>query len=83
MVKKQTFETALKQLEDIVKEMESGDLPIEDAMKKFEEGIRLSRFCTRKLDEIEQKITVLMEDASDGIVETPFSAENGGEMNRD
>ena len=80
MATKQTFEKALQQLEGIVKELESGELPIEDAMKKFEEGIRMSRFCTQKLDEIEKKITVLMEEVPDGAAEKPFFTDTGGEL---
>ena len=44
---KQTFESAMKKLEQIVGELESGDLPLEKALKKFEEGVQLSTFCTR------------------------------------
>jgi exodeoxyribonuclease VII small subunit len=62
---KQSFEKALKNLEDIVREIESGDLSLEAAIKKFEEGIRLSKFCSQILDDTEQKITILLKD-SDG-----------------
>jgi len=69
---KQTFETAMKQLEQIAQELEAGELSLELAMKKFEEGIQLSRFCTKKLDETERRITILLQD-SDGLVqEVPF-----------
>ena len=54
MATKQTFEKAMKQLEQIVQELESSDLPLEKAIIKFEEGIRLSRFCSEKLDETEK-----------------------------
>ncbi|WP_289022680.1 exodeoxyribonuclease VII small subunit [Desulfobacter postgatei] len=60
---KKTFESALKQLEIIVKEMESGDLTLEQAVKKYEEGIANSRFCLEILDKTEQKITQLTMDA--------------------
>ncbi|OQX03681.1 MAG: exodeoxyribonuclease VII small subunit [Desulfobacteraceae bacterium IS3] len=66
---KQTYEKALKNLEDIVKEIESGDLPLEQAIKKFEEGIRLSKFCSQILDETEQKITILLKDSDGNISE--------------
>jgi exodeoxyribonuclease VII small subunit len=69
---KQTFESAMKQLEQIAQELEAGELSLELAMKKFEEGIQLSRFCTKKLDETERRITILLQD-SDGLVqEVPF-----------
>lgn len=83
MATKQTFETALLKLEEIVKEMESSDLPIEEAMKKFEEGIRLSRFCTEKLDDIERRITVITEDAAGGVGEKPFLPEDGDMSNQE
>ncbi len=51
---KTTFETALKQLETIVKEMESGDLPLEQALKKYETGIEKVRYCMEILDSTEK-----------------------------
>ncbi|MCF6246179.1 MAG: exodeoxyribonuclease VII small subunit [Desulfobacula sp.] len=59
MAKKKTFETALKELEDIVKEMESGDLSLEDAVKKYEFGIKQSKFCLDLLDKTQKKIANL------------------------
>ena len=72
MVQK-TFEMAMKQLEQIVQDLESGDMPLEKAIKKFEEGIKISKYCSEKLDESEKKITLLMRD-SDGKIATekPF-----------
>jgi exodeoxyribonuclease VII small subunit len=61
MTAKLSFEKAMAQLEQIVQELESEDLPLEKAIKKFEEGIKLSKFCNRKLEESEKKVTVLME----------------------
>jgi len=69
---KQSFETAMKQLEHIARELEAGELPLETAMKKFEEGIQLSRFCAKKLDETEQRISVLIRDAEGAVQEVPF-----------
>lgn len=60
---KKTFEAALKQLENIVREMESGDLTLEQAVKKYEDGIANTRFCLEILDKTEQKITRLAMDA--------------------
>ena len=57
------FEAALKQLEDIVQKLEKGDLPLEESLKLYEEGIRLSRMCHAKLEEAEGRIEVLMKDA--------------------
>ncbi len=69
---KKTFEHSMKQLEQIVAEMESGDLPLEQAIKKFEEGMELSRFCSQKLEETERRITLLMRDKNGQLVEKPF-----------
>ena len=57
---KEKFEEALKKLEKIVREMESGDLTLEKSLKSFEEGVRLSRFCAKKLDEAERRIDILL-----------------------
>jgi len=72
-----TFETAMKQLEQIVQDLETGDMPLEKAIKKFEEGIQISKYCSEKLDESEKRITLLMRD-SDGekVSEIPFVTEN-------
>ncbi len=57
------LEKALTDLEDIVEELESGDLPLEKAMKKFEEGIKLTRNCQAALKEAEQKVEILLRSA--------------------
>ena len=74
---KKTFEMAMKQLEQIVQDLETGDMPLEKAIKKFEEGIRVSKYCSEKLDESEKRITLLMRD-SDGhnASEIPFVMED-------
>ncbi|MBW1821593.1 MAG: exodeoxyribonuclease VII small subunit [Deltaproteobacteria bacterium] len=73
---KTTFEQSMRKLEKIVQELESGDLPLEEAMQKFEEGIKLSRLCSEKLDETEQKITLLMQDKRGNVSEKPFIPED-------
>lgn len=73
---KKTFEQSLKQLEQIVHELESGGLPLEKALKKFEEGIQLSKLCSQTLDETEQKISILLKDQDGGIIEKPFTVGN-------
>ncbi|SLM32678.1 exonuclease VII small subunit [Desulfamplus magnetovallimortis] len=75
MAKKKTFESSLEELELIVKELESGNLPLEDAIKKFESGMKCSRFCLEKLDEIENKITILINDGNGNLQEKPFDNE--------
>jgi exodeoxyribonuclease VII small subunit len=72
---KKTFEQAMKQLEKIVRDLESGDMPLEKAIQTFEEGIQLSKFCSQKLDETEKRITILMQNSEGKVSETPFSAE--------
>ena len=72
---KQTFEQAMKQLEEIVQELESIDLPLEKAIKKFEEGVKLSKFCSETLDETEKRITILLKNQSGQLIEKPFFSE--------
>lgn len=57
---KEKFEDALQKLENIVKKMETGDLPLEEAMKSFEEGIKLIRFCSAKLEETQRRVETLL-----------------------
>ena len=57
------LEKALSDLEEIVEELESGDLPLEKAMKKFEEGIKLTRNCQAALKDAEQKVEILLKSA--------------------
>ena len=57
-----SFEEALQQLEQIVQKLEKGELPLEESLKLYEEGIRLSRLCHGKLEEAEGKIEMLMKD---------------------
>lgn len=58
-----SFEEALQQLEQIVQKLEKGELALEESLKLYEEGIRLSRLCHGKLEEAEGKIEMLMKDA--------------------
>ena len=60
---KPTFEQALQQLEQIVQKLEKGELPLEESLGLYEEGIRLSRLCHGKLEEAEGKIAMLLKDA--------------------
>ena len=61
--KKINLEKSLADLEELVEELESGDLPLETAMKKFEEGIKLTRGCQTALKEAEQKVEILLKSA--------------------
>ncbi len=53
------FEKALEKLEKIVEDLEAGNIPLEEALKKYEEGVKLSRLCTEKLTQAETKIEQL------------------------
>jgi len=75
-VAKEKFEEALKRLEELVKIMESGEVTLDDSLKAFEEGIRLIRYCTRKLDEVERKVEILLQDDAGRITAAPLSQED-------
>ena len=66
-----TFEEAMKKLEDIAKELENDELTLDESVKKFEEGMAISKTCKEILDNAEKKITILINDK-----ETNFEAEN-------
>ncbi len=72
---KDKFEEALKRLEELVKRMEAGDLTLDESLKAFEEGIRLIRFCTRKLDETERRVEILLRDEQGETAAVPFLPE--------
>lgn len=73
--KKENFEEALRKLEAIVAQMEEGDLPLEESLKAFEEGVKLAKLCTKKLDEAERKVEKLIRDQAGKLQTTPFSEE--------
>ncbi|NQT00342.1 MAG: exodeoxyribonuclease VII small subunit [Candidatus Omnitrophica bacterium] len=66
------FEEALKRLEKIVQELELGKLPLDDSLKRYEEGIKLSRFCHKTLQAAQKKIQVLTK-KGEGWETKPFS----------
>ena len=72
--KAKSFEEAVKELENIVAQLEKGELQLDDSIEIFQKGIELSRFCSRKLDEAEKKITVLIEDEKGNLTEKEFEA---------
>lgn len=77
MAAEKKFEEALLKLEEIVKKLEGGDLTLEESLKAFEEGIRLSGICARKLDEAERRVEILLK-GEQGLTAEPFE---GGESN--
>jgi exodeoxyribonuclease VII small subunit len=70
-MKEKKFEDAMKELEDIVKRLESGDLSLEESIKLFEKGMALSKYCSDKLEEAEKKVSLLVKDEG-GIKTEPF-----------
>ncbi len=67
-----SFETSLHRLEQIVKKLEAGDLPLDEAMKLFEEGIGLSQQCQKQLEEAENKVEILLKKADGKVVARKF-----------
>jgi exodeoxyribonuclease VII small subunit len=67
-----TFEESLKQLETIVNQLERGDLPLEESLKLFEEGVRLSSACKQDLDTAEGKVQILMKQRDGSMKPEPF-----------
>ena len=59
---KQSFETALQKLEEVVGKLESGEVSLDQSLKLFEQGITLVRQCSKRLDEVESKVQVLVSD---------------------
>lgn len=66
------FEGAMSELEEIVHALESGDLPLEDALKAFERGMKLVKFCSGKLEEAEKRVTMLVREEGGKITQVPF-----------
>ncbi len=71
---KKTFENSLKTLEEITTDLESGELSLDDSLKKFDEGIKLAEYCNKKLDEAQAKVDILQSNRHGEIINTPFSA---------
>jgi exodeoxyribonuclease VII small subunit len=72
MSKTMTFEEALKRLEEIVDELENGDIPLDKSIKTFEEGSKLVDFCLSKLDSAEKKIKKLVKDDNGNLTVEDF-----------
>jgi exodeoxyribonuclease VII small subunit len=70
---KKNFEEAMQRLEEIVKQLEEGDLSLDASLKIFEEGMELIKFCTLKLEEAEKKVTMLLEQDNGDTVQVPFN----------
>jgi len=66
------FEKAFQQLEQIVQRLEGEELPLDESLRLFEEGIGLSRFCHQRLEEVEKKIELILADAKGQPRTEPF-----------
>ncbi|HYM00117.1 MAG TPA: exodeoxyribonuclease VII small subunit [Blastocatellia bacterium] len=72
MTTAKSFEATLKELEGIVRQLESGDLPLEQSLELFEQGIRLSRECQSRLDDAERKVEVLLKTENGKLTTAPL-----------
>jgi exodeoxyribonuclease VII small subunit len=73
--KEEKFEDALERLQGLVRELESGDCPLEDSIKKFEDGMALARKCQDRLSQAEQKIEILLKADKSGLSFENFDEE--------
>ena len=73
MSRPKDFETALQRLEEIVRKLDSGDLPLASLLEVYEEGVTLSRFCQTKLEEAERKVEILNKKADGTMERSPFN----------
>ncbi|MEG0073323.1 MAG: exodeoxyribonuclease VII small subunit [Clostridia bacterium] len=69
-----TFEENLEMLEEVVKSLENGDLKLDEALEKFKTGIELTKSCTKKLDDVEKQIKILVNEDNE-LVEENFELE--------
>ena len=77
-----TFESQLAALEKVVRELERGDLPLEESLKMFEEGVRLSRECQERLNQAERRIEVILRDGEGRPVVTAYEEKETSGFNR-
>jgi exodeoxyribonuclease VII small subunit len=75
-----TFEAQLASLEKVVRDLERGDLPLEESLRLFEEGVRLSRECQERLNQAERRIEVLLRDSEGRPVLAAFDEEDANEF---
>lgn len=68
----ESFESAIEKLEQIVTRLESGDVPLEEAIELYQTGMKLSQYCSQKLEQVERKIEMLVED-DNGLARKPFA----------
>jgi exodeoxyribonuclease VII small subunit len=71
----ENFETSLAELEQIVNELEAGDLSLQRSLELFERGVQLSRHCQKQLDDAERKVQILVKDEDGEMKAVPFAVE--------
>jgi exodeoxyribonuclease VII small subunit len=76
LLKKQDFEQSLARLEEVVRKLESANLPLDQAMKLFEEGMQLSRDCQKQLEQAEARVEILLKKAGGEMVAEVFEPES-------
>ncbi|MFD1428078.1 exodeoxyribonuclease VII small subunit [Kroppenstedtia sanguinis] len=69
-----SFEEAMDRLEEVVEHLESGEVPLEESIRLFEEGMKLSRYCGEKLEKMEQHVEMLVQENGEW-VKKPFQPE--------
>lgn len=76
MAEKKSFEESILRLENIVKALESGETPLNESLKLFEEGVKLADYCNGLLEKAEQKVTTLVKGENGDLKEVPFSGDD-------
>jgi exodeoxyribonuclease VII small subunit len=79
MMAEKKFEEAMERLEEIVQSLESSDLSLEDSLAVFEEGVKLISFCSKKLEEAEEKVNMLVKESDGKYTQQPFEMESKDE----
>jgi exodeoxyribonuclease VII small subunit len=74
--KTESFEKQLSRLEEIVRGLEGGELPLEDSLRVFEEGVKLARGCHERLGEAERRVELLLQDGIGGTRTEPFAEDD-------
>jgi exodeoxyribonuclease VII small subunit len=72
MAEEKDFESSLRELEQIVQQLEAGDLPLDRSLELFEQGVKLSRQCQKRLDEAERKVEILLRSNDGSYKPAPF-----------
>lgn len=73
------FEEALKKLEKIVEDLENGSISLDESLEKYEEGIRLSNMCAKKLEVAKKKVEILLKSEDGSVLLAPFDEKAAGE----